>query len=142
MSTRVNPPADDTRVHDVVDRVLHGDDGVIVLIDHQRVLSFAGGFGLSPCQLELLVHQIERVFRAVAGMPTTSSGWRPAESVRMAAGDDDRSAFRAVDARHRSRVAAVDAGGHAVAPQGALNPCSGVSAGSRRRSTTSRGAKP
>jgi hypothetical protein len=126
----------------MVAHVLDGDDGLVVLIDRQRALSFAGGFSLSPCQLELLVHQIERAFRAVAGMPTTSSGWRPAESLRMAAGDDDRSAFRAVDARHRGRVAAVDAGGHAAAPQGALNPFSGVSAGSRRRSTTSRGATP
>jgi hypothetical protein len=44
--------ADDARrIHDLVDELLDGEDGLIVLIDGRRVIIFAEGFGLSPCSL-------------------------------------------------------------------------------------------
>jgi len=58
---------DARRIHELVDELLDGEDSLIVLIDGRRAISFAEGFGLSPCQLELVTIDIERAVRAVAG---------------------------------------------------------------------------
>jgi hypothetical protein len=57
---------DARRVHQLVDQLLDRDDCLIVLADGARVISYASGFGLSPCQLELVTIEIERAVRAVA----------------------------------------------------------------------------
>jgi hypothetical protein len=53
------------RIQEVVDQLLDGDS-LILLIDGQRAISYAEGFGLSPCQLELLTIEIEPAVRALA----------------------------------------------------------------------------
>ena len=50
-----------------VDTMLDSEDSLIVMIDGGRAISLADGFGLSPCQLELVTIEIERAVRAVAG---------------------------------------------------------------------------
>jgi hypothetical protein len=69
---------DARRLHELVDRMLDREDGLIVLIDGRRAISFAAGFGLSPCQLELVTSEIERAVRMVGGRrdagPTVRSG--------------------------------------------------------------------
>lgn len=59
--------ADVRRVHELVDRLLDSRDGLIVLFDGERTVSFGEGFGLSPCHLELLALEIERTIRTATG---------------------------------------------------------------------------
>ena len=51
------------RVHQLVDELLDREDALIVLIDGQRTVSYAAGFALSPCHLELVTAEIERIVR-------------------------------------------------------------------------------
>jgi hypothetical protein len=55
------------RVHQQVDALLDSADGMIVLIDGSRAISYAHGLRMSPCQLELLLVEIERAVRNVGG---------------------------------------------------------------------------
>lgn len=55
------------RVHELVDRLLDSEDGLIVLVDGERVVSFGEGFGLSPCHHELVALEIERTIRTATG---------------------------------------------------------------------------
>jgi len=55
------------KIQEVVDQLLDGEDSLILLIDGQRAISYAEGFGLSPCQLELVTTELERAVRAVVG---------------------------------------------------------------------------
>jgi hypothetical protein len=54
-------------IHELVDQLLDGEDALLLIVDRGRAVSYAEGFGLSPCQLELLTIQIERLIRHVAG---------------------------------------------------------------------------
>jgi len=67
MSLRRSLGADTGRVHEQVDALLDSEDAMIVLVDRSRAISYAAGFGISPCQLELVVVEIERVVREVGG---------------------------------------------------------------------------
>ena len=67
MTLRQRPGGDAARVHERLDALLDSEDAVIVLLDGERALSYAEGFALSPCQLELLSVDIERATRAVVG---------------------------------------------------------------------------
>jgi hypothetical protein len=58
-----HPEAD--RVRRLVETWLCSDDAVMVLIDRTRAISYMRGFGLSPCQLELLGVQIEENVRVL-----------------------------------------------------------------------------
>jgi hypothetical protein len=69
MSLRTMLGADTDRVHEQVDALLDSEDGMIVLIDGSRAISYAHGFGISPGQLESLMVEIERAVRNVAGPP-------------------------------------------------------------------------
>ena len=60
MTLRQALGGDARRIHELVDELLDGEDSLIVLIDGRRAISFAEGFGLSPCQLELVAIEIER----------------------------------------------------------------------------------
>lgn len=55
------------RIHALVDELLDGEDGLIVLIDQRRAITYGAGFGLSPCQQELATNEIERTVRAFGG---------------------------------------------------------------------------
>jgi hypothetical protein len=59
-------------VHELIDQLLDREDGLIVLIDGERVIGDGEGFGLSPCQLELVVTEIERTVRTAAGRARTA----------------------------------------------------------------------
>lgn len=73
MSLRMRLGADADRVHEQVDALLDSENALIVLMDRSRVVSYANGLGVSPCQLELLLVDIERTVRKVnGGSPSTS----------------------------------------------------------------------
>ena len=61
-------------VHQLVDDLLDRDDDLIVLVDGDRTASYSVGFGASPCQLELLTVEIERVVRDVIGGQLIKTG--------------------------------------------------------------------
>ena len=65
MTLRQALGGDARRIHDVVDQLLDGEDSLILLMDRRRAISYAGGFGLSPCQLELVATEIERSVRNI-----------------------------------------------------------------------------
>ena len=65
MTLRQALGGDAARVHELVDQLLDREDGLIVLRDGRRTISYAQGFGLSPCQLELVIVEIERAVRTV-----------------------------------------------------------------------------
>ena len=60
---------EDERVHQQVDEVLHSPDHVVVLLDGKRAITYAHGFGLSACQLEMLAAEVERRIRHVVAAP-------------------------------------------------------------------------
>jgi hypothetical protein len=74
-------------LHARVNQLLDREDGLIVLVDGDRAISYAAGFGLSPCQLELVAVEIERALRAVA--VTTSASAPPARQAADDAGRGD-----------------------------------------------------
>jgi len=60
--------------YEKIDALLDSEDGLLVLFDGARMVSYTQGFGVSPCQLELLSVELERAVRnVVAGQPTTST---------------------------------------------------------------------
>ena len=60
MTLRQRLGGDAHRIHELVDQLLDGEDSLIVLMDGRRAVSYGEGFGLSPCQLELVTIEIER----------------------------------------------------------------------------------
>jgi hypothetical protein len=89
MSLRTMLGADTDRVHEQVDALLDSEDGMILLIDGSRVISYAHGFGTSPCQLESLMVEIERAVRDVGGPPIKN---RRNRRGRLDHGDNGRAA--------------------------------------------------
>ncbi|MGE3274427.1 MAG: hypothetical protein AB7O67_04905 [Vicinamibacterales bacterium] len=77
MSLRRLLGRDVRHVHALVDQALDGEDAVIVILDGQRGVSYADGFGLSPCQLELFTNHIERMLQLL-----TRKGRHPQEVFR------------------------------------------------------------
>ena len=73
-------------VHEQVDALLDSADSLIILIDRRRAINYARGFGLSPCQLELLAHDIERLVRTVTRAPVAREerGRRRGRLLRLA----------------------------------------------------------
>jgi hypothetical protein len=69
------------RIQEQIDDLLDREDGFIVLIDGSRMVTYSQGFGVSPCQLELLTVEIERAVRDVVnGRPTQKRrNWRNRE---------------------------------------------------------------
>jgi hypothetical protein len=59
--------SDVQRFQKQINDLLDGEDGFIVLFNGSRLVSYAQGFGVSPCQLELLTVEIERALRNVIG---------------------------------------------------------------------------
>lgn len=65
MTLRQSLGRDVERVYALVDELLDREDGVIVIMDGERAVTYARGFAMSPCQLELLTDDLERAVRAV-----------------------------------------------------------------------------
>jgi hypothetical protein len=67
MTLRESLGGDVRRVYDQVDALLDSEDGFLVFFDGGRMVSYTQGFGVSPCQLELLSVELERAVRNVVG---------------------------------------------------------------------------
>jgi hypothetical protein len=59
------------RLHEFLEELLDQEDAVVLMFDGHRAVNHVNGFGLSPCQLELLALEIERAVRTV-GVKETS----------------------------------------------------------------------
>ena len=67
MTLRESGGGDAQRIHEQVDALLDGEDGILALFDGGRVVTYAQGFGVSASQLELLSVEVERALRSVVG---------------------------------------------------------------------------
>jgi hypothetical protein len=67
MTLRESLGGDVRRVHEQVDALLDREDGLLVLFDGVRMVSYTHGFDVSPSQLELLSIDLERAVRNVGG---------------------------------------------------------------------------
>jgi hypothetical protein len=76
MTLRESVGADVKRIHEQVDALLDREDGVLMLFDGKRLVTYAQGFGVSASQLELLGVELERAFRNVVGEPPTNHAER------------------------------------------------------------------
>ncbi len=86
MTLRQTLSGDAYRVHELVDQLLDSEDSLIVLVDRRRAISYAEGFGLSPCQLELVANEIERTVRSI----TTARPTRIRRRQILSERDDDQ----------------------------------------------------
>ena len=93
------------RVHDQVDKVLDGEDGIIVLIRPRQVTSYCLGFGLSGCQLELLAFQVERAIGAIAPARLTGNRRKGHHKQETDLHDGGDASPRCSDRRYRRSVA-------------------------------------
>jgi len=71
MTLRQSLRGDVRRVYEQVDALLDREDGLLVLFDGVRMVTYTTGFGVSPCQLELLSLELERAVRNIGGGPST-----------------------------------------------------------------------
>lgn len=124
--------SDVERIQEQVDDLLDREDGLMVLFDGSRMVSYVQGFGVSACQLELLTVEIERAIRDVVnGRTTTSRRNRNSEKSIEGNNRGSGSALR----QHLGRVGrgnysgVVDGGGESVRPGDAADSHSGSAAG-------------
>jgi hypothetical protein len=71
MTLRESLGADVGRVYEQIEAMLDSEDGLLLLFDGRRMVSYTQGFGASPSQLELLSVEIERSARGVVGTRRT-----------------------------------------------------------------------
>ena len=90
MTLREALGGDARRIHELVDQLLDSEDSLIVLIDGRRAVSYGEGFGLSPCQIELITIDMERTVRAVAGHPPLETSGRRTHEDLNDVGDGTR----------------------------------------------------
>ena len=77
MTLRESLGGDAQRIHEQVDALLDRQDGVLILFDGNRVVTYGKGFGVSASQLELLSVELERALRnGVGRWPTQSANKR------------------------------------------------------------------
>jgi hypothetical protein len=94
-------------VHAQVDALLDREDGLVVLFDGDRMVSYLQGFGLSPCQLELLSVDLERAVRGAVGEQRIPR--RKDKGSREKSNEDDS---RSRGAGPVQRLGGDDRGGH------------------------------
>lgn len=94
----LGPEAD--RLHDLLDELLDRDDAMVLLFDGRRAVNYIEGFGLSPCQRELVALDIERVVRG------TGAAGTPVKQGRRSERDRPRPGHRSCDAAGSRRVGA------------------------------------
>ena len=134
MTLRDSLGGDVQRIYEQVDALLDSEDGVLVLFDGSRTLSYTQGFGVSPCQLELLSVEIERALRNVVGRPPAKER-RERRAREKSKQEDDRRGgtvlFRQHLARHSRRdpTSVVDRAGQSVRPGDAADSDSRGTAG-------------
>lgn len=84
MSLRTQLGGETNRVHELVDELLDREDGLLVLIDGRRAITYAAGFGLSASQLELVAIEVERVVRGITGKASVDVRKKRREAARAA----------------------------------------------------------
>ena len=95
MTLRESVGGDVQRISDQVDALLDSEDGLLVLCDGNRMVSYTQGFGVSRCQLELLGVELERAVRnVVSRQPTTNRRGRRNR-------DGETQGLRLADVAHR-----------------------------------------
>jgi hypothetical protein len=120
MTLRESLGGDVQRIYEQVDALLDSEDGVLVLFDGSRTLSYTQGFGVSPCHLELLSVELERAVRNVVGQePATDRRGRRAREKSKE--EDDRRGGAVLRQRlahhaHRDHGSVVDGTGQSVRP--------------------------
>jgi len=67
------------RIYEQIDDLLDSEDAIIILADAHRAIHYARGFGLSACQHELLVVEIDRTIRALTQAEAVEVGQPVAE---------------------------------------------------------------
>ena len=67
MTLRESLGGDVQRIYEQIDALLDSEDGVMVLFDGNRMLSYTQGFSVSPCQLEWLSVELEMAVRNLVG---------------------------------------------------------------------------
>jgi hypothetical protein len=105
------------RVYEQVDALLDREDGLLMLFDGGRMVTYMQGFGASSCQLELLSVDLERAVRnVVPGQSTTNRRDRNREESK----EEDDSGRSAVlgqqlgDHGRRNHGSVADGGGATV----------------------------
>jgi len=120
-------------IQEQIDDLLDREDGLIVLFDGSRMVSYSQGFGVSPCQLELLTVEIERAVRnVIGGQSLTNRGNRrnrekSKQGNNRGAGAGPFWHLGRSGRGHHSGV--VDVGGESVRPGDAADSHSGRTAG-------------
>jgi hypothetical protein len=74
MTLRQSLGGDVQGVYEQIEALLDSDNGLLVLFDGGRVVTYTQDFGVSPCQLELLSVELERAVRGVVGEQPTANG--------------------------------------------------------------------
>ena len=64
MTLRQALGGDVQRLQELLEEFLDREDVVVLLFDGHRAVNYISGFGLSPCQHELMALEIERMVRA------------------------------------------------------------------------------
>ena len=77
MTLRQAIGGDIRRLHELLEDLLDREDAVVLLFDGRRVINHINGFGLSPCQLELLAIEIERTVRTAGVKETSDASYNP-----------------------------------------------------------------
>lgn len=120
MTLRESLGVDVKRIYEQVDALLDSEDGVLVLFDGSRTLSYTQGFGVSPCQLELLSVELERSVRNVVGQEpaTDRTERRTREESKQ---EDDRRGGAVLRQHlaghvHRDHSRMVDGAGQSIRP--------------------------
>jgi hypothetical protein len=132
MSLRKTLGADADRVHEQLDGLLDSEDGMIILVDGSRAISYAHGFGISPCQLELLMVEIERAVRNKGRPPVNNWRNRGKHGEKSEEGDDSGRGDGV--RRHRGRFShgrdgrVVDRRSESVRTRGSADSDSGIAA--------------
>lgn len=87
MALRKTLAGDAQRLHELLDRLLDSEDALVVLFDGDRAINYVSGLGVSPCQLELLGLEIERLVRTAGGLKTSPEVPAPAVTSSRFGGD-------------------------------------------------------
>lgn len=91
MTLRESLGGDVQRIHEQVDALLDRQDGVLILFDGHRLVTYGQGFGISASQLEFLSVELERALRNGVGQrPTQSTNNRRHRERNHSARDGDR----------------------------------------------------
>jgi hypothetical protein len=63
----------DKEIRRRLDALLDSEDAIVVLVDPHGVTSYAHGFGISGCQLEILSRDVESAIRLASGASSSAA---------------------------------------------------------------------